>query len=249
MEIKGKYNIGSFGKKIIYYRFKKLKDSNNYFFFLHGVYSTCLKQKYFRLADRIITNNLGSAFLFESSRKVYSFESKLTFQQYLKTFQGKTFNDELQDVLNIFGYFFKNIIKNKKYARIILIGFSLGGTLGSFLLAKYADYIKGIILFGSGITTKGINRPITGSYPNKNILLTNFKTFKGGITLVQGSRDNVVPVLQARKIISESHGAWLRNLIILKGVDHTFSKVNGRDAEDKLRDTVFNIIKNNIHYS
>lgn len=249
MKINEVYKKGSFGKKLIYYSFKKQRGSSNYFFFLHGVYSTCLKQKYFYLADKISNKKLGNVFLFESSRKVYTFETKLDFKQYVKTFEGKTFNDELQDVLNIFEYFYGNFVKNKKTARIFLIGFSLGGTLASYLLPIYGDRVKGVVLFGSGVTTKGINKPITKTYPSKNSLLSNFKTFEGILTLVQGSNDIIVPLIEAREIIDYSDKAFIRSLIILKGVDHRFVNINDTKRENYLIKMIINIIKNSINFS
>lgn len=220
---------GSFGNKKIFYQFINRKLSNKLrFFFLHGVFSTTLKDKYKKLAKHIVKNNLGSVFLYETSRTLNTWENKLSFKQYEKSFIGKTFIDEKQDIENIFKHFLKLSLSDKK-RNIILVGFSLGGTLASFLLPKYNDLIKDLYLFGSGISTKRKELPILSTYPSKRAILNNFKNYTGSIYLIQGERDNVVPTEEAKQIIKIAKNCLYKKIVILKDVDHQFYLIKNKN--------------------
>lgn len=235
---------GSFGRKKIFYKFIGKKFSSKIrFFFLHGVFSTTLKDKYFNLAKEIERNKMGSIFLYETSRKIYSWESNLKFEKYEQTFKGKTFEDEKKDVKKVFDYFLK--ITSIKEKNIVLIGFSLGGTLASFLLPEYGQLIRSIFLFGSGISTKRKELPILSSYPLKEKVIDNFKNFNGSIYLVQGDEDNVVPKEEARKILKVKNNSLIKKMVILKNVDHRFYLV----SEGKklfIKEWIFQFIKNSL---
>ena len=236
---------GSFGKKIIFYQFLKTNKNNNYFIFLHGTYGSSFKKKYASIADKIIKNNLGNVLLYETSRKIYTFENeKLVsdFEEYTKTFAGKTFKNELDDVRTIFDFFIKELVTVRN-PNLHLIGSSLGGTLASYLIKDYKKHIKSIILLGSGISTKGKNKPILSDYDKSQEILANFANFSGNLTLVQGTKDTIVPVEEARKIIFKSKNAKTKKLIILNGVDHTFKFINGVKKETELTDYIFKLIE------
>lgn len=238
------YLKGTFGKKIIYCKFMRCKNSDNYFIFLHGSYGSSFKDKYTFIAKKIVKSGLGNVFLYETSRNIYTFEDNEIvndFEKYRKTFEGKTFEDELSDVKTAVKYVVDTLAV-KKEAKIHLIGSSLGGTLSSYLIKPYKKYIKTIILLGSGITTKGKNQPILKTYPPKEKILENFRSFSGNLILFQGTNDTVVPSNEARRIITDSKNAKTRKLIVLKGVDHTFKFINGKNKEKALLEYIFNII-------
>ncbi len=236
---------GSFGKRKIYYRYLKSKKNNiDYYVFFHGVFGSSLKDRYVKIAKRITEENIGNVFLFESSRKEYTFEKKTeNFEDYVKTFAGKTFKDELSDVLEIFNFFLERIVNNRSEARLHFVGFSLGGTLLSFLIPKYGHMIKNIYLFGSGITTKGYNKPILSSYPKKEDILSNFSCYQGNVYLIQGTKDNVVPRNEARKIISQAKKAFFRSLFIVRGADHRFLFIDGEPQEAYFNELILNILR------
>lgn len=236
---------GSFGKKKIYYSYiSSHKHNHNFFVFLHGAYSTGLKDRYIDLSRQLAKKNIANSFSYETSRNLQSFEEKvlsMTFEDYTATFEGKTFIQEKEDIEIIFKYFMENFAKDSK-AQVNLVGFSLGGTMASFLIKQYGKVLNSITLFGSGITTKGTNAPILSTYPSSQAILKNFLQFKGQLTLVQGTEDKVVPVQSARKIIFQANNAKVRKLILLNGVDHTFTKINDVNNEDKLNSTIYRII-------
>lgn len=236
---------GIYGNKKIFYRlFGENLSHRLRFFFLHGVFSTTLKEKYQLIARQIVKNKLGSVFLYETSRKINSWESKMEFYNYEKTFRGKTFLDEKNDVEIIFDHFLK-ITSSTKKINIILVGFSLGGTLASFLLPKYGSIIKSVFLFGSGITTKRKNLPILSTYPPKEKILQNFKNFKGSIYLIQGDKDNVVPTEEAKQILKIANQSLIKKNIILKNVDHQFNLISEKKKKF-IKNWIYHFIKNSI---
>jgi len=98
---------GVFGKKDIYYKIvSSTKETNDYFILFHGSYSS----SYTSNKDKIISQALvekinGTVFLYETSRELYTFESKLPFSEYKKAFGDKTFTEELEDTKTVVSYF------------------------------------------------------------------------------------------------------------------------------------------------
>ena len=68
--------------------------------------------------------------------------------------------------------------------------------------------------------------------------------FKGKIILVQGTNDNVVPIEEAREVITNNENlAFIRKLIILKDVDHQFKYINDRKSK-KINKIILDILIN-----
>jgi predicted esterase len=222
---------GSFGKKKIYYQYiKNIKKSDEYLIFIPGTYgSSCYDRMYLFLIRFLKKYRKYNLFTFETSRKIYSFETTLDYLEYKNTFKGKTFGQELQDVEKIFEFFISHIVTLDKSCKLYLVGFSLGGTLSTYLLPKYAKYIKHLFLFNSGITTKHKSWPVLKKYPAQQEILHNLNNYQNKISLVQGSEDNVVDPIKARKLATCSLGAEERELVIWKGIDHSFRKRFGKE--------------------
>lgn len=236
-------STGTFGKKKIYYKFFNNNSSKNFIFF-HGLYSSSFHHpKYEYLTKAILNHNLGNVLVYETSRRVYSFETN-PYADIENNFAGKTFHDELSDVLEILKYARNNFFKQSDTYNFV--GFSLGGTLSSYCIPMFNENISNIFLFGSGITTKGYDRPITNTYPDEKIILSNFDAYTGNLLLIQGSDDLTVPLIPARKIITESKKPRMKELQILKGIDHTFTKIHGIKEPEKLHEMIFKIIKSHI---
>jgi len=237
IEIKKGIISGVFGEKkqkIIFYKVNNFKHA---FFFIHGLYGSCFQEKYFLLANRLLKNNF-SVFLFDRSR-IKGYKNNLDYKIKSHFFKGKSFEDEIEDTKIAFSFFLNLLSKNHK---VSIIGFSLGGTLSSFLIKDYQKYIKNIFLFGSGVTTKNNKRPVVNTYPKKETILKNFSMFKGKIILVQGTNDNVVPSEEAREIITNNKNlSFIRKLIILKDVDHQFKYLKNRESK-KINKTIVDIL-------
>lgn len=243
MNIKG-YIEGVFGKKRNYYKILAPKKKNKrYFILFHGSFSSSYNsEKDEIIAKHIIKENLGNVILYETSRQTYTFESTLPFEKYKNIIGPKTYQQELEDVKILFNFFWETIIKQNKESQLIFIGFSLGGTLSSYFLPRYGHKIKKVFLFNSGVTTK-VKRSTYSHYPNKKEILTNFITYKGEIILVQGRGDSVVPQDEATEILDIAKETSSTELIRLKGIDHSFRKIDGKPAIPQIARKIFEIIR------
>lgn len=236
-----RYIMGTFGKKRIFYRLDKTKSTQLTIFF-HGAYSSTLTEKYTNIIRQLKKRKYKSDFLcYETSRKHYSFEDHaLPFEAYAQTFSGKTFQDELEDVKTLLQH-----IRIDRYDSLVFVGYSLGGTLSSFFIRQHTKKIKGIYLFGSGISTNRKTYPILSTYPNSSTILQNFKGYTGTVTLVQGTEDTIVPQEDAGNILAHAISAERTTHIRLKGVDHRFITKFGKCAEDELDEIAARIISAN----
>lgn len=238
---------GTFGQKKLYYRLLKTKvESNDYFILFHGSYgSSYSDSKYRSLEQRLLKDNLGNVFTYETSRNVYKKDFKGEFDEYQNTFLGKTFKDELKDVKILFDFFFNTFVHDKAKTKLHFIGFSIGGTISTFLIPKYDRYIRNVFLFGSGITTKFPDRPLNLSYPQKEKIISNLNQYHGNIFLIQGEEDNQVPLEPVRQAVLNLENTRLSSVIRLRGVDHSFRKIDGIEQTPKVNDRIFDILKRN----
>lgn len=239
----GSLSNGAFGKKELKYAFFNLHQNTTYIL-AHGLYGSSYSDlRYQELVEKITKHQLGNVFTYETSRLIdFSQKKNLDYNYYQRAFLGKTFNDELSDVKKLFKYLVNNLLE-KTQQQLVVVAFSLGGTLTSFLLKQYKNKIKQIFLFGSGITTKGFTKPITSTYPDAKIILNNFQNYPGEIYLIQGSQDVVVPLKPARKMITESGQASVRNLTIFKNIDHSFRYLNGKLAIKSINQLIFDYLQ------
>lgn len=232
---------GSSGKKLIYYRFLQAGSApHDYFILFHGSFSTSFNEKNETLAGKLVQNNIGNVYLWETSRQTYSFETKVPFEEYKGVFGPKTFQEELADVKSAFAYFVEHLVTDKKRARYHFIGFSLGGTQCSYLLPGYGSQVKNVFLFGSGVTTRGNGSTYPG-YPAKEEILANYRDYEGKVHLIQGSQDTVVPKVEALEVLAASKGK-VKNHIVIEGVDHSFRKLNGQLAIPQIGEMIYDTI-------
>ena len=244
-----KYKLkGSFGQKEInvkiYYAQKK---TSHIAVFFHWAYSSTLKKKYFQFARQLCTKANTHVVLYETSRD-YSyakFERKgITFQEYEKTFTGKTFQHELHDVRRVVS-FVHDHFKAIKKPRLHFIGMSMGAMLASCLIKDHQSLLHTIILIGSGYMITGAeNRPILNSLPNT--ILQNYRSFLGNITILHGENDKVLSKEQSIKIFLISTKSNNKKLIWIKGADHRFITIDNKPAEKKLNKQLLKIIINEI---
>ena len=234
----GNLSSGTFGTKELKFTFFNLNKKTTYIM-AHGLYgSSYSDERYQDLAQKIIKSKLGNVFTYETSRLIdFSKRSNFNYSHYQKAFLGKTFNDELIDVKKLFKYLVNDLLK-KTQQQLVIVAFSLGGTISSFLLKQYINKIKQIFLFGSGISTKAIDKPITSTYPSWKTVLDNFRSYTDEIYLIQGTNDIVVPLEPARKIITETKQASKRTLTIIKDIDHSFRYYKNKESVSMINNKI-----------
>lgn len=235
---------GSAGKKKIYYKFLRFEpESTHFFIFFHGSFSSSyFGEKNDIIARKIIENGLGNVLLYETSRQVYSFETKLPFEEYKKAFGPKTYREELEDVKSIFSFFNQTMVKDRSRSRFHFVGSSLGGTQCSYLLPEYGHMVSDVFLLGSGITTKTKGSTYPG-YPAKEEILKNYHDYSGAVYLVQGSEDTVVSKEEAMELLDHAGKSRVKMNIIMEGVDHSFRKLNGQPAIPQVADMIYSVLE------
>ena len=160
-----------------------------------------------------------------------------------------------------------NKIINKK--KFILIGSSMGSWLSLNQFKYFKNQIKGFLGIGSGpeflerlmwkkfsdkvkkeIIQKGIYQLKHGEYEypityqlikdgRKNKVLHKKYKIKIPVTMVHGSKDEVVPVIYSRKILKIFNNAK-KNILVIKNGDHSLSnKVNLKKINKELDKIVF----------
>ena len=160
-----------------------------------------------------------------------------------------------------------NKIINKK--KFILIGSSMGSWLSLNQFKYFKNQIKGFLGIGSGpeflehlmwkkfsdkvkkeIIQKGIYQLKHGEYEypityqlikdgRKNKVLHKKYKIKIPVTMVHGSKDEVVPVIYSRKILKIFNNAK-KNILVIKNGDHSLSnKVNLKKINKELDKILF----------
>ena len=160
-----------------------------------------------------------------------------------------------------------NKIINKK--KFILIGSSMGSWLSLNQFKYFKNQIKGFLGIGSGpeflerlmwkkfsdkvkkeIIQKGIYQLKHGEYEypityqlikdgRKNKVLHKKYKIKIPVTMVHGSKDEVVPVMYSRKILKIFNNAK-KNILVIKNGDHSLSnKVSLKKINKELDKIVF----------
>jgi len=236
---------GTFGDKKVLFKYEN-KGLKRTFVLFHGVYTSSVNSnKHEILARKLIDNGMGNVFRLETSRA--NKDSVLNnWEEHVASFRGKTFVNELTDVKAAIKKLVdldREIENNIKY---VFIGYSLGGTLASYLLPLMGSKVEHVFLFGSGVTTKGLDKPILDSYPNKLDILRNYLNFHGGITLIQGTHDDIVPLKDAKEVLNVAEKASYRKHINVEGVDHTFKNLFGVPREEILTQWAYELIKNTL---
>lgn len=233
---------GAFGNKTIKTKLIKKKQSKSLAIFFHGVFSSTLRDKYELIVQEIIERTETNCLLFESSRNISYrdyVKSKISFEQYEKTFKGKTFSDELKDIRSVFNFY------KTRYKAFHFVGISLGAVLASYLLPTNKN-IKSFTILGSSPIINLKDKPIISSLDNPNKIYKNFTTYNGLLSIIHGSKDDLIKENDSRKIIKFATNSAYKEFINMYEVDHRFMTLNKKNQEVFLTKIITNIIVRNI---
>jgi len=143
-------------------------------------------------------------------------------EQYWKqAFAGKTFQQELLDVRQVYHY----IVNHLKIHEIHTLGFSLGGTLAMLLTSEFPQ-IRKLCVIGSAISTKRDYLPVLSGYPKKQWIVNRIHAFPNYFKIMQGTEDRVVPQSDAQEIIQSMTHASVITFDRFLHADHMFSGKN-----------------------
>jgi len=228
MNIYLKGNYKSFIKLDV---FKAKKRTNKVYLNVHGLYAISgdrgSKSKF--LGNRILKKNIANVVQFSSSRDRNIFPPDGTYSKQQESFKGKTFQEEAQNLRDTVDL----VLDQSKYlfgvedVRFYIVANSIGGTVTTTLKDKF-KYIDKIVLSGSGIRPSDSTKPILSTCPTEKGILDSVTRFKGELLFLQGSKDYIVPIDAQDKLFASYKGAK-KEKVIVKGANHNFSKVNGKD--------------------
>lgn len=230
MNIYLKGNYKSFIKLDV---FKAKKQTDKVYLNVHGLYAMSggrgSKSKY--LGNRILEKNIANVVQFSSSRDWNIFPSDGSYSKQQKSFKGKTFEQEAQDlrdaidlILDQSNYLFG---VEKEKLRFYIVANSIGGTVTTTLKDKF-KYIDKIALAGSGTRPSDFTKSILSTCPTEKEILYSACKFKGELLFLQGSLDDVVPI-DAQNKLFDSFEKAKKQKVIVEGANHNFSKINGKD--------------------
>lgn len=233
---------GSFGNQTIKTKLIKKKQSRSLVIFFHGVFSSTLRDKYESIAQEIIKRTRANCLLFESSRSMSYrdyVKSKISFEQYEETFKGKTFSDELKDTRSVFNHY------KTRYKIFHFVGISLGAILASYLLPTN-NRIKSFTILGSAPIINLKDKPIISSLDNPNKIYKNFSSYNGFLSIIHGSKDDLIKESDSRRIIKHAVNCVYKEFVNMYEVDHRFMVLNKKNQENFLTKIITNIIVRNI---
>jgi alpha/beta superfamily hydrolase len=217
-------------------------------FIVHGLYGETgdSGSKSELLSKDIIKNQLAHTVCYSSSRN-WSLYHNLKPEKQDKAFLGKSFKQELQDLIEAIllikaqSEFLFNISScNLEFS---CIGNSFGGTALVTVVSQF-PYIKELCLCGSGTGKRSLNKPILESFPNSNkIVIDSAINFKGRLLFLQGELDDVVPIKIQNEFFESFQNVEYKNKIVIKGSNHNFNKKNGILDDSVKNEYVSNIIK------
>ncbi len=140
-------------------------------------------------------------------------------------FEGKTFEQECEDVARAFDYARKRLLPES--TRLHSIALSFGGTtllgLPSVLCA-----MDTVVFAGSGCgRNPETTKPLLNTLPDTDILLSAIKTFKRSFVFLHGGRDTIVPLESQQKIFSSAENAAVRAWIEYPSLGHELDDTSG----------------------
>jgi dienelactone hydrolase len=223
MEIFIKGNYKSFIKLLVY---PSKKRTQNVLVNIHGVYglSGDVGSKSRKLAELVSKKGLAHVVLISSSRNWKIFEDG-NWDRMKEAFTGKTFEQELQDVKDALDLLLDQSESlfdvNESKLKLLLLGNSLGGTIAT-CLSDYFDHIPKIMVAGSG------TRTVFESKITEDDILKSASKFEGKFLLLQGSKDETVPLKAGDALLAGYKKASTKKIVI-EGANHNFSKINGKN--------------------
>ncbi len=152
------------------------------------------------------------------------------FSQRQDSFEGKDYSQEIDDIKIAFNRALKLLSNNGlTNPKIHLMGKSFGGTV--FLgMPEVVQKSTSISMFGSGCgRDENTKRPLLRTLPDEEILLKTIKDYRGLFSFYHGELDEIVPIESQEKIVKAS-GAKLTSFITIKGADHEFEKMYGKES-------------------
>lgn len=228
IHIKGNY------KSFVKLKISKAKiKTDKVVLMVHGLYADTGNpySKSKLLGNKILKVNIANVVYFSSSRDWSIFPSDGNYEKQQEAFKGKTFKQEAYDIICSIQLILDQSDKlfgiQKEKLRFYIVANSIGGTIIS-TLKDYFKYFDKIVLCGSGTGSSSSTKPILSTCPEEKEIMSSSETFIGQVLLLQGDKDDVVPLEAQDKLLGSYKNAKTQKIVI-KGANHSFSKIDGKN--------------------
>ena len=110
---------------------------------------------------------------------------------------------------------------------VVLMGYSMGSAVATFLSAKHPNIVDRLILIASFPSMAVILKHITKMFPWRLIVRSKFKAFqwaervRAPVTMLHGANDSLIPIAVGRKHSRNFAQAASLRFVELEGVGHT----------------------------
>lgn len=200
---------------------------------IHGLYglSGDKGSKSRLLGKTILNKNIANVVQYSSSRN-WNIYDDADREKSMLSFKHKTFNEERQDLIDTIDLLITNSkdLFLSKNIRFFIVANSLGGTIISSLSERF-QYIEKIVLCGSGTGASSSTKPILSTYPSKELIKNSASQFKGEVMLLQGSKDETVPLFSQDELISSYTSSTKNIKKVIEGANHNFSSINRKNRK------------------
>ena len=161
-----------------------------------------------------------------------------------KSFTGKTFKQECDDVYKAYQYLIDQKVISKEQ-KLSIMANSFGGTtlLGIPQLIRKSS---SIIMVGSGcgksLTT---TKPLLKTLFNEDILLKAISSYKGIFAYIRGEKDTIVPKESQEKIIQAFKSASIKVVYEIRGAQHNLTSVTKTNSINR-QEILTSILENTL---
>lgn len=234
---------GTFGHGKIKMETLPILGSKKLLINVHGAYGSIHGGgKYLDFAKSLYDGENCSVALYESSRNAQ--KNAGSYKQRLQAFEGKTFEDELEDARRVVLYYIQNSEElfgvSAEELEITMNGNSLGGII-ALVLANEIPQITKVSTVGTGLCLIDKETPLARTFPQSASLVPRIKNFKGKLVVQHGGDDDVFEkgsFQQLYDVFSNNQ----KGLVFLPDVDHTFTKIKGKKS-DKPYDQIYRNVR------
>ena len=239
-----------FGNKKIKLEVFPIKWSNKVMINIHWTYWSKYwsSGKYMQFAKSLQKNNISNSVLFETSRKAETPKSE-TFEEKMKNFEWKSFNQELNDCKKVLDYIIENsesLFWIKKDKLEITINWNSLWWILALMLAKEYAQIKSISTVWSWLSLHKREIPILNSHPSLSELKPYLESYNWKFLLQYWTNDEIFDNESFKKLLKGLKNAET-SFVKMIWVDHTFKKVDGKNSNMPYRQ-VYNNVKSLIDW-
>jgi hypothetical protein len=176
--------------------------------------------------------------LIKNHHVIFVRSGRLESESKMEKFEGKTFQDECEDIQDAIDYAKEHIVP--KESTWSCVGNSFGGTtlLG---MPSQLLMLENIIFINSGCgRNPTTTKPLVSTLPETSKLLEPLRSYKGNFIFLNGCKDTVVPLDSKKKIFESLCVARNSKWIDFSELDHEL--VDQKTKESKLAAIVSEIL-------